>query len=895
LTGTPPSPYATFLETSDPSTWLTCLDEAIRELDELPPGASPIQALTRALTIAMYVTWVSNSSGDAAAADHGQKLYERLASRLTALSSDAAIPGGPESDTCWGLVIGWSGYRVQGLELLTRHGRPALEHHLICLPEDDLSIVTALREDLGSARGRSFLPAVHVYGSALVNVGAVANAEELVAGCRWPETEPLLAAILGSAAERTGNWSQAHATYRASNWPEHRYRAALTGVVADAGPQQLTLDRPLLGVLGNLESELKQTALIRSAAFLDACLWQPISNWLVELEQGKLCFRRRWHSEADAHFATALSAAPAAARYPVASLRFANLTWLTGEDVSVVDLGPEARTAGRQALALAPDGDDEGSQSPWLAQTTGDTSLIPAGFVGWPARLRAEAWAALGDEPKAVDAYLASLEQSYDHRAMIALIRRLAPAGFTDTTAYLAELVLRESEEDFFALWETAQQLQALSGAVVGDEGLDRPEESIDDRFRARLRELSLLEFKNAVRSIGLFRQAGLHDVAEELLIRAARSAESVSELIAVAELCRPQGGRMGQLNRLGYGCLMRAARESRDRFERFRVAHELFAYGQVASGRAILEEERAFSSDTDLSHAEAVAVLQCATWLPRDRVRAVARAAVERLGRDAHSGVLGVDYRTYADRLGGILASQGIQLDIQIREPSPASAAVVADEPDTTSWAQRVEHISAWVEQADEPDAQGGEDATDYPFELDRSAPRGERLVLAIHLLKLLSEAQAAVRSVRPDAPPETVPVRLDMSGDGVRTVELGDLWRSRLAGPSSEHGQADELLRAFYAREQELDEGWEERLRAAAEDDNRKLVRVCDLLSRCLDAVMGQDEPTAGNPIVRGLDDALVRDVERLQGEIDEAVANADHDLSLTRLPSPGATVST
>jgi len=104
------------------------------------------------------------------------------------------------------------------------------------------------------------------------------------------QSSPLVPDLLGKIDERQGQCEDALARYRCSSWPEHRHRAAMLDIIVrcgDSGGAHLELDKPALEVLQGTDGELDQAELARCSAFLNACLWQPMDDWLIDLELGK--------------------------------------------------------------------------------------------------------------------------------------------------------------------------------------------------------------------------------------------------------------------------------------------------------------------------------------------------------------------------------------------------------------------------------------------------------------------------------------------------------------------------------------------------------------------------------------------------------------------------------
>jgi hypothetical protein len=183
---------------------------------------------------------------------------------------------------------------------------------------------------------------------------------------------------------------------------------------------------------------------------------------------------------------------------------------------------------------------------------------------------------------------------------------------------------------------------------------------------------------------------------------------------------------------------------------------------------------------------------------------------------------------------------------------------------------------VTDWVEDAE------GDEQRDVPLDSDQLATMGQRLVLTLHLLELLSRSQSNARAVQPETIPEAVPVRMDLTGDGVRTVELSDIWRLRLTGNAEEQRSADERLSDFYTEERQFFGAWDEQRRRAARHDNRELVRACGLASRTFDILLHADEKDVSHPVLQGLHQALERDVARMRRELDDALWVAEQELA-------------
>jgi hypothetical protein len=869
------------------------MERAARAVDELSDSDEQVQALASALCISMYLQWLGRVSGDLEAEKAARRRYEEL---QAVLQRRPPTPPAFALRICWGLVLAWSGFRGQAAALLEQNGRTAPEHLLLVLGDDDVRTLATLRPLFTGPAPCRFLPVLHAYGTALVNLGAVHEARALITDGNWDESEALLLDVLASASERLGQWAEAYAAYGRSSWPIHRFRGAMVGAISGQSVEhdELELDEPTRRLIGQFDSELDQNEVTRSIAFLNACLWQPVDDWVVELELGKLNFGRRRYAEADLHLTRSLARAPAGARFAVADLRFVNLTWLTERQPgSELQMTAEALSAGQDALALGTDSDETAGIRTWMARETGDLALLPSSFAGWDSFQRAEAYEVVRQTGLAIDGWLESLSTSFYHRSAWRLMEYLGKGGFTRTATHLANLVMRECHDDFFALWETAQGLQELTPEAQEagpDDGLDRP----DDLYRARLVELSQFEFKNALRAYALVARTEYQDLAEELLLRAAKQAESVSELLAIAvRRRRVQASRATQIDQEGLWCLTRALSEARNRLERLQVARELFHYGRVRDARAVLQDERVFVRDNPLSHIEMVIVLQCAPWLTPEEREDIAERAARRLNLDHRSGALGAYGSTYGMRLVETAKmldpSLGVRiaglLDEALTRPPEGTAWPGSTDDDWTSIRGRID------EALDDDEADEAKlDLGALLGSADPASSFGLRLMIASHLRSSLGKLLEEAGQVTPHVPVEEIPVsKGDDRGAWSRTIELCDLWRARLAASEGDAGQAAAAkLRAFFDLEQTLLDRWERSRREASESTLHRAVRAAEAHVSALRTLLGPNELQQTHPVLRSIFEQVGADVEILVEEAEAHVRSA-------RLELPPATSST
>jgi len=865
-------PYREFLATADLGHWQDCLARGMRRLRS--PGGATSAELAEALGMAVYVSWLGRSSGATAAMDAADHDYRELRAEL-----DRRTATEPALNLCWGIVLAYEGYRVAGAARLERNGRMAPEHRLLVLPRAPVRTAAVLRHEFADPAHGGFLPAAHFYGTALSLLGAVHEARDLVVRLDPEGTQPLLLDVLGGVEERLGQWSRADAVYRRSTWPAHRYRAAMVAAIAGSSPGRidLELDEATLTSAGELEGDLDDAEVTRSVAFTNACLWQPVRSWVVELELGKLNHRRRRYAEADLHFRRALASAPESARFLVSRLRFYAYTWLTGTDAYLsVSMQPEALTAGRAALALSTTADETGVIRVWIANNSGDLALIPASVDGFELSARGDAFDAVNEPARALDSWLDTLRSGYHPRSAYRILRYLQDAGFTRAAGRLAGLVRRESHDDFPALLELAEQLTGV-GSASGPGDPDRELAETVEAVRSRLVELSELEFKNAIRACSLLRQEDKLDLAEQLLQRLAKQAEGVSELLQVA-LLRRGSPMTAQFREEGLRCLRRASLEARDTSERLQIAREYFHYGQISEARAMLRDERVLDGGQPLSHADAVVVLQCAAWLSAGELTGVADRAAERLLADDRAGALGPDKAAYARRLVEVAKAVGSPMDpLSMRLADRLR--VLLDASARSAWPGEVD--AGWPVMSRHLDA----DAEDVEARARVSlaevagpqATFGVRLTAVRHLRSMLTSAVQASRRVSIQIPAEQSPVTDgEDRGDGPRPIELRDLWRARLT-PQPEKDktrQADAALRAFLAEEAQLRDQCARLRREAAAPSARRGLRTGAALLELLPLVLGAAERAEPHPVLQELFAAAADDVDALIAEVSEQV---------------------
>jgi hypothetical protein len=858
------TPYDAFLESTDLDTWTACLRDAAVPRD---PGA-----LAQALCLAMYVQWLGRVSGHISASEEG---LERETELRAALAAGTRGEGPDAYREAWGLVLAWTGYPAQARALLVRDGALAPEHLLLVIRDDTVNALTALRDLATGPRRTAFLPVLEHYGRALVNIGEVHAARRYIEQTGLG-TVPLLREVLGQAGERLGQWADAYEAYRGSDWPVHRYRAAMIAAILGREHAETTIDAPTRILLSEGDGDLDDAELTRCSAFLNACLWRPVDDWRVSLELGKLSVRRRRHAEADLHLARALRDAPEPARFPIAQMKFLSLTWLTDEPThTMLRMRPEAVRDGFAALAAAHETDETATITTWLAGETGELGLIPHELGAWSAYDRGEAYDTLGDPPRAVDAWIESLGERYYHRAVTGLIRAVAPAGMQSTTRHLATLVLRESDQDYLALWETARTLRSFP---IDDRETASAEDARTqhEAFLERLIALSRFDFRNTIRTLEFASKAGYEDLAEELLLDATKQADGVSDHLAVAVLRREAEREDDD----GLQALARALGEARHRLDRLELASELCRYGSLGDARRILDEEHFLAPDPPFEPIETVVALGCQEVLSAAEARLMLEAGARRLVEENAAGALGPRPSLFAERLLGAV-SDGLRPPLAPQLQS-ALVDVMHDAPSRPeeAWLLLVDKIASEIVDPETEDAWQAD-----LRQLAGTGSLGARVALASRLRSTLGALEHEAERIVPAVGAAPLPVaKDDARGDGLRAIELSDLWRSRLIAPGA---AADERLQAFYAEEQRLLEQWEQARAEARRPTLRTIARATLALGELLELPLPTEPAAEVNPVLRALYECVAADFDALAAEAHERHQTALEELSLVLEP--------
>jgi tetratricopeptide (TPR) repeat protein len=513
--------YRTFLSTCDLLTWEKCL-AAYDELLEEPAAAKAPAALAEALCVSIYTLWLRGLRGEEEKHRRIRANHRRLvaATRLCHHDSEQA-----DARSALAIAAASNGYTATAASLLEECDVP-LEVAVLIMPDASAKRAALLRPKLFTAGAPPFLPAVHFYAHALLDLGYLHEIGGLLERVEEHATNALIIDVKGKMFELRGAWQEAQATYDASDWAVHQYRRSICDIILsreggsvreEAGPYRGTsgiggsnsrphaLDQSILEGMSSFSGEIDQAEVARSASFVNACRWHNFDSWLISYELGKLSFRRRRYLEADGYLRAAADRAPLLFQFAVNYLRFVNFTWLSGKSlVRDVAATPEMLVCGHAALTVEGSEDLKAQIRTFIAGTTHDTSILRPVFDTDNYYEAAEAYAILGDTPKALDSWCRTLDDCYTPRAIFALVKFFFRCQFRHTANYLVGLVKQESWDSFVVLWELAETLRDLqdrTGAGLMDDALVAHMADISDRLEV----LCQSDFQHLIRAIEFF------------------------------------------------------------------------------------------------------------------------------------------------------------------------------------------------------------------------------------------------------------------------------------------------------------------------------------------------------------------------------------------------------
>jgi hypothetical protein len=581
-----------------------------------------------------------------------------------------------------------------------------------------------------------------------------------------------------------------------------------------------------------------------------------------------------------------LEKCPPAAQAGIASARFASLTWISQTGgARDLNLLPEALDSGYAALEVA--GDRAVNETPWirtwLARNAPDLTLLEPVFDATDLHTRAEAFGLVDNTPEAIRCYLKSIEDVYSARSMQSLISQFAPSGLAHTVDYLIELVLQESRDDFFAIWELGLWLLPYRARPELAEA--RLEEHLK-LIAARIEELSRFEFQHLLRAYEFYDKAGRQDRAAAMLTRAIKLADSPEENLSLAVAHRRLAG-FAESDRARHGliCLRQAEKEAGERLERLEIARECGYYGQVQQARRILQAEGVFSSETNFEPVEYIAALQSAPWLTPEEFHSLGQQAFLSFLRDITTGVIrhqnaflerllqtiAAADNEFADRLRKgwtDLVSRGASTNGNAQSGNNGNGThakpAAVPEWDGESWrswktAMRARH--------DSRDVDGERDLLEKMIATLSDEGLGQRLAVWSFMSGVIETEIARSAKVRPQIEASRTP--FSRSGnivDDWRAQEVSDLWRKYIDSHTEEEDErALTEIKEFFVEEKRLLDEWEtKRFREAAESSQRASY-FSDAAKSILEPLLAPPEDGL-LPVIKGIRENLARDATML-----------------------------
>jgi tetratricopeptide (TPR) repeat protein len=857
--------YQAFLSSGDLGTWTNSL----RAFEGLLPGAGRLCEarsvdVLHTLTIAVYVAWLSRCHGNTERTDQALKVIDELGGRV---DQDREF-GGSDRRFIQVVIAAAKGYHETARRMVNLAAAPPVEIALLTVPQRAAPKAAILKPFVLGGAGTSFLPALYFYGAALLDLGYLSDAKNLLKQHGGTSASPLIIDLRGQLLELAGSWREARTEYEKSQWASHIYRRAVCDLILGESIDSLSqwseenVKKFVAGML-DFSGETDRAGVLRSTSFVRACRWNGFDNWLVHFELGRLSYQRRRHAEAERHLAAAARTAPEPYRFAIRSLRFTNLTWLG--DAMETNMEPETLEAGYAALQEQATEEQKASIRTWLGRTASESDVLDPALISGHYE-RGIAHHLRGSVPDAIECWHACIERSYTPRAFFALLKVFASSGFEKTASSLAETVALESHDSFFDIWELAWTISGVlekqSPTGIGSGLL---EEQLN-KVETRMEELVESEFQNAIRAIHYFLHRRRPAPARRVLGGAERLAEGSEEhlLLAIARRKAAFGGWDPRV----LDNLIRAEHESEDRFERLLIARELVQFGQLAFARAILEEEGVFSIKQDLTAIDYVLALQCAKLCADEaRQKLLERAAIKTLQRDVGAGRFCQYGKRFADRLNSNLSQE----PLEIAFPTQDEMSKIEASP----WRTLVTELDRLGKER-----QSGQELRLLNEKVDGLSGTGSYFsgfaLWGLHLERFNTQLRMIER-LRPAVAEDEMPIARDASALRSRARSLARLWRSYLL--ANEPLQAQSRLgeiRSFLEEEKQLTERWHRLRGAEAEEPAKNIVGFARQGTLLLDHIRSEERMTLHWPAFLEMREAVAEDAGDLAAQLQQRAAS-------------------
>ncbi len=848
------SAYSRFLRTADLESWRECL----QSYQDLVRQSAPIslRQLEEGLCIAHYVRWLASLCGKEGDKQSAADIIDQLA--------DIAFAG-HMLDSEDGLLVksviaAVNGYPSAAKAMLdSLNKKIPLEILLLVMPDIPAKQAQELGKYVYADAGQAFLPAVYVYGHALLDLGYLQRVQTLLDDYSSVESNPLIIDIQGKLYELEGNWDGAMAIYGESKWDVHEYRCSICSVIVNAATGELPAwsDEKLLRGMLTGGSESDQAEAARNASFVNACRWYNFDNWLVHYELGSLSFRRRRHAEAEKSLKTASIQAPELFRFAINHLRFVNLTWLGGRSLGrSLPVIAETLECAHEALQASGPENMKAQIRTWVAEATQNLSILAPVYNSGNLYEQAQADILRGRTPDALQCWSATIAKTFEPRVFHRLIHTFTSCGFEQTATYLCDVAINESWDNFFQLWELAGELLKIMVQDSAGFSAKRFEGSFS-KIQRRLEELSEFEFPHLIRSWQLYKDCGRADLAAHMLQRADQLAESPEEHLILA---------VARNDRIGLDHLLRAERESTNRLERLEIAKELTRYGQMTRARRILKAERVFESGESLEPLEYVIALQCGhPCLTKEEIAALSKRASAHLEQDLQAGLI----KKYGDRFIERLSKFATT---SLNAKNWLAQAEEFDESGNSIW----NSWTASLEKLDDPTILEEERTTVE----NQVAELGENSMILFFYLgvweQLFVTLDSILESIKRQRPArelaETPISRTDSFAENVRAKTVSRLWRDYLTSEESE--RASELLqrvKGFYREEQRLENEWEMLRRGERQGMLKKAGYMVEYGRDLLAQIRSQMDKADSWPRFLAISEHIYRDIDTLIERLD------------------------
>ena len=811
--------YARFLKHADLGTWFECLKKYQKQLPQNPSS----EAFTEVFCICVYVNWFSSLIGEEDIQKETDQIFKKLREQYKSQNSHST----EEKLLVHAMISAYCGYRGTTKRLFKEVGREELpiEWALLILPNNSTKRAKFLKPYMDESSHQVFLPGLYFYASALLELNYTNELQVLLSSYSENDNNPLLIDLRGKLFELSGSFLKAFEVYRTSEWAQHTYRAFICKIISqtsleEAGEYITFLGDAKLGKGMNLsDGEIGQAEIARTFAFTKACQWQGYNNWLVNFEMGKLAFRRRRHAEAEFYMKLSSRQAPKEFQLVVSGLRFTNLTWLGGRSSDRdLNLLPEIMECGSQVLEARGTEVQKASTRIWLYNWDKDIETLNPVFETEDDYSVGEAYYSQNNHPLAVKYWTQYFNSFYYHRCYGRVINFFYDLKFEHTYSYLIEIQLEESWEDFFALWELANFL--LSKASPG-EGVFMEGKQIDvllSQLENRLEELSQSDFQNAIRSFQYFADSNRNVVAESLLRRAGKLAESPEEYLSVAQARRKYPAyRTFDGERLAIESLIQAEQESTNRFERLQIAKELSYFGQVRLARKIMEEEGIFQEVESMEPSEYILALQCQSPIisPEER-KEIERKALHSLERDMHSGGIRKYPKFFFERL-----EKYTQLKSSSFLESTLSDIDLEEESTWANWKSNLDKAQAST------DLKSEQELLTKKTKNLKEIPLFEKYLVWSLMFNKIELIWNGIKRRKPDVNTELIPIgREEPFDENYRSLKLSKLWRTYFHAQNEEVGrQMLKDIKEFIGQEEQLLENWSS---LKAEKSQKELSRL-------------------------------------------------------------------